>query len=54
MCCLLTGLSFLMVCFFALLVVGHIVSGTDGVLALVGLFGSAIMFVFFLGLSRIF
>jgi hypothetical protein len=41
------GLSFLLVVFFAVLVVGHMISGTDGGLALVGLFGAAILFVFF-------
>jgi len=54
MCCLLTGASFLLVCFFAFLLVGNIVSGTDGGLALVGLFGALILFVFLLVLSRIF
>jgi hypothetical protein len=54
MCCLLTGASFLLAVFFAVLLVGHIISGTDGGLALVGLFGAAILFVFFWGLSRLF
>jgi hypothetical protein len=36
------------------LLVGNIISGTDGGLALVGLFGATILFVFFVGLSRIF
>ena len=54
MCCLLTGFSFLLVVFFALMLVGSIITGADGGLALVGLFGAAIMVVFFWGLSQIF
>jgi hypothetical protein len=40
--------------FFALLVVGHMISGTDGGVALVGLFGAAIVFFFFVGLRSFF
>jgi hypothetical protein len=36
MCCLLTGASFLLAVFFAVLLVGHIISGSDGGLALLG------------------
>ena len=32
--------------FFALLVVGHMISGADGGLGLVWLFGAAIVFIF--------
>jgi hypothetical protein len=54
MCCLLTGLSFLMVCFFAVLLVGHIITGADAGLTLVWLFGAAILFVFSWALSQFF
>jgi hypothetical protein len=54
MCCLLTGLSFFVMVFFALLVVGHSISGTDGGLALVGLFGAAIVFFSLVGLRTLF
>jgi hypothetical protein len=54
MCCLLTGVSFALLVFFAIALVGNIISGSDGGLMLVYLFGSAILCVFLLALSRIF
>jgi hypothetical protein len=54
MCCLLTGLSIVVMVFFALLVVGHMISGTDGGLALVGLFGTAIVLLVLVGLRALF
>ena len=54
MCCLLTGLSFLVMVFLAVLLVGTIITGTDGGLTLVWLFGAAIVFCSLIGLRMIF
>jgi hypothetical protein len=54
MCCLLSGVSFLLADFFTVLLVGSVITGADGGLALVGLFGTAILFVFSWALSQFF
>jgi hypothetical protein len=54
MCCLLTGLSIVALVFFALLLAGNIITGTDDSPALVGLFGAGIVLVFLLVLRALF